>query len=124
MFAVQATIVLGEIVIQAGAVIVGGLLLASVVSPSFLRVCTKLAEKIKDKDEPREPTPFTHPSLFEHVSSSLNPKKTKTVRNKKTHEHWCEDWLHYDHYEVYMSQKDLEKGKRNRVVSFDGRRIG
>jgi hypothetical protein len=80
-----------------------------------------LIENLKD-NEPREPTPATHQNLFDHVSSTFNPKKTKLHKKKSNGEYWAEDWTHLNEFEVFSNQKKLEKGERNRVVTWDGRR--
>jgi hypothetical protein len=69
------------------------------------------------KKEPREPTPFTHPHLFQ----------TETMSNKKVFikigvgEVWVEDTKHWSHFEVYTNKSSFEKGKRIRAVWLDGR---
>lgn len=93
----------------------------SKVSGGFKAQVLTEAKKMKKDDEPKEPTPATAPELFEVVSNSINPKKTKTFRKIGTTEHWCEDNLHYNHFEVFKTQKDLEKNKKTREVWWDGR---
>ena len=64
------------------------------------------------KNEEREPTPFTAPELFEYT----NIKGKKVALKKKVGEVWEADLLHGNHYEVYTSRKQFEKGVRNRAV--------
>tara|TARA_R110002050_G_scaffold270748_1_gene413833 strand:+ start:120 stop:593 length:474 start_codon:yes stop_codon:yes gene_type:complete len=69
------------------------------------------------KNEPREPTPFTSPSLF--TNDSISGQKVHI--KKDSGEVWQEDMLHATHFEVYASRKAFEKGTRNRAVWLHGR---
>jgi len=79
----------------------------------------RLAEE--SKDDYREPTPFTHPLLFENYSSR-EAVLTKVHRKKGTTELWSEDWKHRNHFEVFASERDMRNGIRNRAVDLPGRR--
>lgn len=62
-----------------------------------------------------EPTPMTAPDEFEKLRGQ------RAKRHKLTKEIWEFDQLHKDHYEVYHTVKDFEKGQRDRAVWMDGR---
>ncbi len=71
------------------------------------------------RNEPREPTPYTAPALFEKQTIS----NTKVWRSLVVPgEIWATDMLHWDHFEVYASANDYQRGKRSRAVFVDGRR--
>lgn len=60
-------------------------------------------------------TPDTHPDLFESVHGR------RARRHRETGEIWQADLLHGDHWEVYKTLRDFERGSRNRAVWSDGR---
>ena len=62
-----------------------------------------------------EDTPDTHPNAFEPV------RGRRARRQQESGEDWQMDLLHGDHWEVYKSLKDFERGSRDRAVWFDGR---
>jgi hypothetical protein len=62
-----------------------------------------------------EPTPDTQPTAFEPV------RGRRARRNRETGEVWQADLLHGDHWEVYKTVKDFERGDRDRAVWSDGR---
>lgn len=62
-----------------------------------------------------EPTPDTQPDLFEAV------RGRRARRRRETGEIWQADLLHGDHWEVYKTLRDFERGNRDRAVSSDGR---
>jgi len=90
----------------------------------------RVNEDIKRKD-PREETPFTHPTLFK--KSSISDVKTKAhekigLQPRKdaypvspVGSIWCEDWQHCNEFEVYRSAKSFERNVKDRVVFIDGR---
>jgi hypothetical protein len=62
-----------------------------------------------------EHTPDSQPAEFE-------PMRGRRARRKReTGEIWQADLLHGDHWEVYKTLKDFERGKRDRAVWSDGR---
>jgi hypothetical protein len=61
-----------------------------------------------------EDTPDTHPASFE-------PVRGRRARQRDTGEIWQMDLLHGDHWEVYKTLKDFERGIRDRSVWSDGR---
>lgn len=93
-----------------------GTFLTMLLFPSPLGNGTLKAEEAKsDGDQEVEEAPDTHPENFEPV------KGTKGKKDKETGEIWEKDQLHKDHYEVYKSKRDYERGKRDRDVWADGR---
>ena len=62
-----------------------------------------------------EPTPDLLPELFEPV------RGRRARRHRDTGEVWQLDMLHADHWEVYKTRKDFERGLRARSVWSDGR---
>jgi hypothetical protein len=62
-----------------------------------------------------EDTPDLHPDLFEPV------RGRRARRYRETGEIWQLDLLHGDHWEVYKTLKDFERGVRDRSVWSDGR---
>jgi len=69
------------------------------------------------KQERREPTPVTVPSLFEY--STIEGKKVAVKKN--VGEIWEADLLHGNHFEVYSSERHFAQGKRTKAVTLDGR---
>lgn len=62
-----------------------------------------------------ENTPDTRPDAFEPV------RGRRARRNRETGEVWQADLLHGDHWEVYKTVRDFERGNRDRAVWSDGR---
>jgi hypothetical protein len=62
-----------------------------------------------------EQTPDRRPDLFEPV------RGRRARRHRDTGEIWQGDLLHGDHWEVYKTLKDFERGSRDRAVWSDGR---
>ena len=62
-----------------------------------------------------EPTPDLLPELFEPV------RGRRARRHRDTGEVWQLDMLDADHWEVYQTLKDFERGLRARSVWSDGR---
>lgn len=62
-----------------------------------------------------EDTPDTRPDAFEPV------RGRRARRNRETGEVWQADLLHGDHWEVYKTVRDFERGNRDRAVWPDGR---
>ena len=62
-----------------------------------------------------EITPDTRPDVFKPVRSR------RARRNRETGEVWQADLLHGNHWEVYKTLRDFERGVRHRAVWFDGR---
>jgi hypothetical protein len=62
-----------------------------------------------------EATPDLSPELFVPVHGR------RARRHGEIGEIWQMDLLHGDHWEVYKSLKDFERGSRDRSVWFDGR---
>jgi hypothetical protein len=62
-----------------------------------------------------EPTPDTQPDVFEPV------RGRRARRSRETREVWQADLLHGDHWEVYKTVRDFERGNRDRAVWSDGR---
>lgn len=62
-----------------------------------------------------EETPDTAPGEFEAV------RGRRARRHKRTGEIWQKDLLHEDHWEVYKSMRQFERGRRDRAVWSDGR---
>ena len=62
-----------------------------------------------------EHTPDTRPDAFEPV------RGRRARRSRDTGEVWQADLLHGDHWEVYKTLRDFERGKRDRAVWSDGR---
>jgi hypothetical protein len=62
-----------------------------------------------------EHTPDTRPDLFEPV------RGRRARRSRETGEVWQADLLHGDHWEVYKTVRDFERGNRDRAVWSDGR---
>ena len=62
-----------------------------------------------------EETPDLRPESFEPV------RGRRARRHRQTGEIWQLDLLHGDHWEVYKSLKDFERGARDRSVGSDGR---
>ncbi len=62
-----------------------------------------------------EHTPDTRPDLFEPV------RGRRARRSRETGEVWQADLLHGDHWEVYKTVRDFERGNRERAVWSDGR---
>lgn len=61
-------------------------------------------------------TPDTRSDLFESV------RGRRARRHRETGEIWQADLLHGDHWEVYKTLRDFERGTRDRAVWSDGRR--
>ena len=61
-----------------------------------------------------EHTPDTRPDVFEPV------RGRRARRNRETGEVWQADLLHGDHWEVYKTVRDFERGNRDRAVWSDG----
>ena len=55
------------------------------------------------------------PDLFEPV------RGRRARRSRETGEVWQADLLHGDHWEVYKTVRDFERGNRDRAVWSDGR---
>lgn len=120
--------------VVAEAVLVGGAALAATLA---LRNCSaKLCEFInahiaaweeaETSKDTREPTP----AVSRGVRFEQKRIANKTVYQRQTDgDYFLEDLSHYNsnpakskpHYEVYRSDKDLEKGKRHRSVTWDGK---
>jgi hypothetical protein len=62
-----------------------------------------------------EDTPDTRTELFNSV------RGRRARRHRVTGEVWQLDMLHGDHWEVYKTAKDFERGVRDRSVWSDGR---
>jgi hypothetical protein len=62
-----------------------------------------------------EDTPDTRTELFNSV------RARRARRHRVTGEVWQLDMLHGDHWEVYKTAKDFERGVRDRSVWSDGR---
>ena len=62
-----------------------------------------------------EHTPDTRPDLFEPV------RGRRARRSRETGEVWQADLLHGDHWEVYKTVRDFERGNRDRAVWSYGR---
>jgi hypothetical protein len=62
-----------------------------------------------------EDTPDLRPDLFRPVHGR------RARRQLETGEIWQVDLLHGDHWEVYKTLKDFERGIRDRSVWSDGR---
>jgi hypothetical protein len=62
-----------------------------------------------------EHTPDTRPEMFEPV------RGRRARRSRETGEVWQADLLHGDHWEVYKTVRDFERGNRDRAVWSDGR---
>ena len=62
-----------------------------------------------------EHTPDTRPDLFEPV------RGRRARRSRETGEVWQADLLHGDHWELYKTVRDFERGNRDRAVWSDGR---
>ena len=62
-----------------------------------------------------EDTPDTRTKFFDPV------RGRRARRHRITGEVWQLDTLHGDHWEVYKTSKDLERGVRDRAVWSDGR---
>jgi hypothetical protein len=62
-----------------------------------------------------EHTPDTRPDVFEPV------RGRRARRCRETGEVWQADLLHGDHWEVYKTVRDFERGNRDRAVWSDGR---
>jgi hypothetical protein len=62
-----------------------------------------------------EHTPDTRPDAFEPV------RGRRARRSRETGEVWQADLLHGDHWEVYKTVRDFERGNRDRAVWSDGR---
>ena len=62
-----------------------------------------------------EDTPDLRPELFDAV------RGRRAQRHHETGEIWQMDLLHGDHWEVYKTLKDFERGSRDRSVWSDGR---
>jgi hypothetical protein len=62
-----------------------------------------------------EDTPDLRPELFDPV------RGRHARRHRETGEIWQMDLLHGDHWEVYKTLKDFERGGRDRSVWSDGR---
>jgi hypothetical protein len=62
-----------------------------------------------------EHTPDTQPALFEPV------RGRRARRSRETGEVWQADLLHDDHWEVYKTVTEFERGNRDRAVGSDGR---
>lgn len=65
-----------------------------------------------NRNEEREPTPFTAPKLFRYEAIDRKKVAIKISSN----EVWEADLLHGSHYEVYASKNHFQKGIRNRAV--------
>eukprot|EP01114_Cavostelium_apophysatum_P019081 TRINITY_DN603_c0_g1_i1.p1 TRINITY_DN603_c0_g1~~TRINITY_DN603_c0_g1_i1.p1 ORF type:complete len:133 (+),score=14.56 TRINITY_DN603_c0_g1_i1:52-450(+) len=123
LFTGEITGLLATLGLAAAAVSVGALLSKSNIPAKMKQwVETNKARVEADlkKKEPREPTPFTAPPLFETISLG-NEKLFKKIANGEI---WGPDTLHADHFDVYLNQKMWEKrpGGKNREVWIDGRR--
>jgi hypothetical protein len=57
-----------------------------------------------------EHTPDTRPDLFEPV------RRRCARRSRETGAVWQADLLHGDHWEVYKTVRDFERGARDRAV--------
>ena len=62
-----------------------------------------------------EDTPDSKPASFEPV------RGRRVRREHNTGEIWQLDLLHNDHWEVYKTLRDFERGIRDRSVWIDGR---
>jgi hypothetical protein len=62
-----------------------------------------------------EHTPSQRPDLFVPV------RGRRARRHRETAEIWQLDMLHGDHWEVYKTLNDFERGTRHRAVWSDGR---
>jgi hypothetical protein len=62
-----------------------------------------------------EATPDTEPHRFVAV------RGRRARRHVPSGEIWQKDLLHGDHWEVYKSVQDFERGRRHRAVWWDGR---
>jgi len=62
-----------------------------------------------------EDTPDLRPDVFEPV------RDRRARRHAGTDEIWQLDMLHADHWEVYKTLKDFERGTRDRSGWSDGR---
>jgi hypothetical protein len=62
-----------------------------------------------------EHTPDTRPELFEPV------RGRRARRQRETGEVWQADLLHGDHWEVYKTLRDFERGNRDRAIWSGGR---
>ena len=62
-----------------------------------------------------EHTPRTRPEMFEPL------RGRRARRDRETGEVWQADLLHGDHWEVYKTVRDFERGNRDRAVWSDGR---
>jgi hypothetical protein len=62
-----------------------------------------------------EETPDRRPQLFDPV------RGRRARRRRETGEIWQLDVLHGNHWEVYKTLKDFERGARDRSVWSDGR---
>jgi hypothetical protein len=62
-----------------------------------------------------EETPDTTPGSFDPV------RGRRARRRRDTGEIWQLDLLHNDHWEVYKTPRDFDRGRRDRAVWIDGR---
>jgi hypothetical protein len=62
-----------------------------------------------------EDTPDIRPGDFDPV------RGRRARRHRRTGEIWQPDLLHGDHWEVYKTLRDFERGVRHRAVWSDGR---
>jgi hypothetical protein len=62
-----------------------------------------------------EYTPNLQPELFEPL------RGRRARRQRDSGEIWQMDLLHDDHWEVYKTQREFERGIRDRAVWSDGR---
>jgi hypothetical protein len=62
-----------------------------------------------------EHTPSRRPDLFVPV------RGRHARRHRETSEIWQLDMLHGDHWGMYQTLSDFERGTRHRAVWFDGR---
>ena len=69
------------------------------------------------KSEPREPTPVTHPHLFQWTMA----EGKKVAEKLGTTELWEADKMHNNHFEVYLNMRCFKSGTRDRAVWLDGR---
>lgn len=93
---------------------------------NFLRNNENKVKEAENSRDEREPTPAVQRGIkftsFTHSNKKYNKRETDGHL-------FDEDLSHYNsnpakcspHYEVYKNLRDLEKGKRDRSVTWDGR---